>query len=245
VTSGRKLAIALGVLALVAAGAVFWIYYSLDFIVKVALEYYGPDVVGAPVKVASVRISAQTGEGRLSGMEIGSPAGFTAPRAAKLGDIRVSIDPATLTSSVIAIREVALDSPLITYERGKNGGNLEAIQKHIQDYVRDSARREGEANSPSPTRDARRFTVDHIAIRGAKVTMTNPALKGQGITFNLPDVLLKDVGKRENGLRASEIADIVARELLSKIAQRVLTNIDLLRKGGVEGAEDALRGLFK
>jgi hypothetical protein len=241
----KKAAVAAGVLALLAAGAIFWAYYSLDFIVKVVLEHYGPDVIGAPVSVASVHISTDTGEGRLSGVEIGSPSGFTAPRSAKLGEIRVLLDPATITEPVVSIREVSVDSPLITYERGKGGGNLEAIQRHIQGYVNDSGGKSAARTESSPARGARRFVVGRISIRGARVTMTNPALKGQGIAFDLPDVVLRDVGKRENGLRASEIADIVARELLSKIAQRVLSNIDLLRKGGVEGAVDALKGLFK
>ena len=33
--------------------------------------------------------------------------------------------------------------------------------------------------------------------------------------------------------------------LLGRIAQKVLTNIDLLRGGGVEGVVDALKGLLK
>jgi hypothetical protein len=75
--------------------------------------------------------------------------------------------------------------------------------------------------------------------------MSNPALKGQGITVDLPDIMLNDVGKRQGGLTASELANVVANALIQRIAQKVLTNIDLLRKGGVEGAIDALKGLFR
>ena len=89
------------------------------------------------------------------------------------------------------------------------------------------------------------FIVDRISIRGAKVTMTNTALHGQGITFDLPDIELRDVGKRQNGLTASQVAAIVSNTLIAKIGQRVLTNLDLLRKGGVEGAIDAPKGLIR
>ena len=34
----------------------------------------------------------------------------------------------------------------------------------------------------------RGFIVERLTLRGAKVTMTNPALRGQGITFDLPDI---------------------------------------------------------
>ncbi len=241
----KKAAIALAIVALIAAGAIFWVYYSLDMIVKVALEHYGPDVLGVPVKVSGVRISPKTGEGSLAGVEIGNPQGFAAARAVKLGEIRVSIDPLTLTEPVISIRELAVDAPLITFERGRGGNNLDAIQKHIDAYVRRSSGDGGDPKAAAQSAGARRFVVEKLSIRGAKVTMTNAALRGQGITFDLPDVQLRDIGKREKGLRASELANVVARELISRIAQRVLTNIDLLRKGGVEGAVDALKGLLK
>ena len=240
----KKPAIVLGILAALALGVALWAYNSLDVIVKLALEHYGPDVLGVPVKVSGVRISAQSGEGSLSGVEIGNPAGFTAARAARLGAIRVSIDPMTLSEPVVWIREVALDEALITFERGRAGSNLDAIQKHIEAYVQGSAG-DRAAKSVMPGREPRRFIVERISIRGTKVTMTNPALRGQGITFDLPDVQLRDVGKRESGLRASQVANIVARELISRIAQRVLGNLELLRRGGAEGAIDALKGLIR
>ena len=145
---------------------------------------------------------------------------------------------------MVLVREIGIEGARITYERAKDGNNLEAIQKNIDAYIRKSAGeatgKPGEGRRPAP-----RFIIERISIRGAKVTMTAPGLKGQGITFDLPEVQMKDLGRRQNGLRASEIANLVTRELISKIGQRVLTNIDLLRKGGASGAVDALKGIFK
>jgi len=240
----KALPLILGVVALLLAGAVFWAYYSLDFIVKLALELYGPDVLGAPVKVMQVHISPETGEGTLKDLEIGSPKGFTAAYALRVSSVKLSIAPATLTEKVVTIREIAVDAPFITYERGKDGGNLEAIQRNIEAYIKRSAG-EGDPKAAMVADEKKKLIVERISIRGARVTMTNPALKGQGITFDLPEIHMKDLGKRQNGLRASEIANLVSRELLAKIAQRVLTNLELLKKGGTAGAVDALKGLFK
>ena len=88
-------------------------------------------------------------------------------------------------------------------------------------------------------------SLDRLVLRGASVVMTNPALHGQGIRFGIPDIELRDLGKRQGGLTASEIGNIVAAELEARIAQKVLTNIELLKKGGVEGAIDALKGLLR
>ena len=240
----KSLPAVLGIVLLFIAGVLFWAYNSLDYIVKLGLEYYGPDVIGAPVKVHQVKIDAQTGDGMLKALEIGNPKGFSAPHALRVDGVKVSIDPATIGSDVIFIREIALEAPRITYERGRDGTNLDAIQGNIEAYVRKSAG-DGDAKAAAPAKDKRRFIVERISIRGAKVAMTAPGLKGEGVTFDLPEVLLKDVGKRQNGLRASEIANLVSREVISKIAQRVLTNLELLKKSGTAGAIEALKGLLK
>jgi len=239
----RKLVVALVILAVLAAGALFWAYYSLDVIVKVALEHFGPQVTGTSVKVADIKLSPSTGKGSLHGIEIGNPPGYSTQRAVKLGEMRVSLDPATVRSDVIVIRELAVDAPVIVYERGPKTTNLDAIQANIERYVKASGA--ASDGSASPPGDKRRFIIERISIRNVKVTMTNPGLKGQGITFDLPDIELRDLGKRQNGISASQAANIVATTLVARIAQKVLTNFQLLRKGGVEGAVDALKGLIK
>ena len=197
------------------------------------------------VKVGEVRLSAESGAGSVNGLEIGTPRGFGAPRTAKFGEVRLAVEPSTITDSVIVVREIAVVAPLITFERAKGGSNLDAIQKSIEAYVA----RSGGASEAKPAggaaKSVRRFVIERLTIRGAKVLMTNPALKGQGLMFDLPDIELRDLGKRENGLRASEVAKIVANALISRIAQKALTNLDLLRKGGAEGAVDALKGLLR
>ena len=240
----KRALVFLAIVFALVAGGLYWAYNSIDVIVRMALEHYGPDVLGTTVKVDSVHLSAATGEGSVKSLDIGTPRGFSAPRTARFGEIRISLDPATVTEKVIHVREITVDAPFIAYERGKEGTNLDAIQKNIDAYVKGSGG-ESTAKAPGDTSGPRRFVIDRLSIRGAKVTMTNPALKGQGLTFDLPDIQMRDLGKRQNGLRASEVANLVTREVISRIAARVLTNIELLKKGGVEGAVDALKGLFK
>jgi hypothetical protein len=241
----KKAAIGLAVVVALAAGALLWAYYSVDVIVKFALEHYGPDVLGATVKVDEVRLSARTGEGAVRGLQIGSPRGFTSPRAARFGEVRIALDPSTLTGDVIHIREIRVDAPAITFERGPQGHNLDTIQKNIEAYVARSGGPTGAQADAKASRTTRRFTIDRLTIRFAKVTMTGAALHGQGLTFDLPDIEMRNLGRGKAGLRASEIANLVTGRIISEIAQRMLTSVDLLRKGGVGGAIDALKGLFR
>jgi hypothetical protein len=243
----KKAVIVLAVLAVLIAGGVYWAYNSLDVIVKVALEHYGPDVTGVTVKVGEVRLSPRDGRGSVKGVEIGNPPGFSAPRAARLGEVSVALDPATIRAPVVLVHEIVIEAPLITYERTKGSTNLDAIQKNIEGYVKraEAASSGGRERTALEKTVHHKFVIERLAIRGAKVTMTTQGLKGQGVTFDLPDIELTDIGKRNDGVTASEVANVVANALLQRISQKVLTNIDLLRKGGVEGAVDALKGLFK
>jgi hypothetical protein len=240
----KKAALAFVIVLAVLAGAAYWAFHSLDLVVRIAIEHYAPEVLGVPVKVRGIDISATDGRGSLRGLDIGNPGGFDAPYAARVGEIRVALDPATATAAVVHIRDLTVSAPAITYERGERGTNLQAIQKNIRGYIEQSG-------GPSSSRPAqakhgkRKFVIDHLAIERGRVTMTNPGLRGQGIDFDLPDIQLRNVGEREGGLTASEVGNVVAGELQARIAQRMLGNLELLRKGGVGGAIDALKGLLR
>lgn len=243
----KRALVALVVLALLAGGGAFLAFNYLDVIVKWTLEHYGPDVAGVPVKVREVQISPRNGRGSVRALEIGNPPGFGGGQAARFGEIRLEIDPATILEPVIHVRELTVEELRVSYTRGESGTNLDAIQRSIEAYAKRAASGDTSADGgrKKPREAKRRFIVDRITLRGAKVTMTNPALKGQGITFDLPDITLRDVGKRQNGLTASELANVVANALIQRIGQKVLTNVELLRKGGIEGAIDALKGLLR
>ena len=237
----RLLLVAVVLMAIVAGGAYLAFTYP-GVIARAALEYWAPDVVGGAVSVEDIQISARTGRGAVRGLEIGNPAGFTSKRAVRFGEIRLAIDPYTLTDQVIVIHEIVVEAPLVTYERADKGSNLDAIQRVIDGY----ARRAGAKEAGGKGGDSRRrFVIERLEIRGARVLMTNTKLRGQGLTVELPDVLLRDMGKGRGGVTASEAAAQLAAALQVKIAQKALTDAQLLRSGGVEGVVDALRGLLK
>ncbi len=241
-----RLLVAVLFLAALAAGGAYLAFNYVDVVVKMALEHWGPEVLGAPVKVGEVQISVKSGRGAIRNLEIGNPGGFSSARSARFGEIRVAVDPSTLTDKLIVIQEIAVESPQITYEKGNKATNLDAIQSSIEAYVKRAS-----AAGDAPAKDGkeggmkRRFVIERLSIRGGKVLMTTAGLKGQGVSFDLPEVQLRDIGKDRGGVTASEAAALVASTLQNRIAQKLLTNVELLRRGGVEGAVDALRGLLK
>jgi len=229
--------LALGVVLVVIGGGVWWLYSSRDALIKRAIEHYGPQLTGTAVKVREVKLEPIDGRGAISGLEIGNPPGFSAARALAVGEMRLAVDPGTITSDVVHVKEISLEAPTITYERGAQGDNLSAIQKHIKSQLPKS---QGGSGAAEKSKDApqRKFIVDHVQIRQAKVSY------GGALTVDLGDVHLRDLGKKKGGATAAELTDEVWTELSRVAMSRAPAAVQELRDKA-KGATDKLRGLFK
>src|SRR2546423_5002016 len=214
----------LAIVILAAVGGAWWLYNSRDALIKRALEHYGPQVTGVAVKVKAVKLEPFDGRGAITGLELGNPQGFSSPRALTLGEVRLAVDPATITSDVVHVKEISLEAPSITYERGAQGDNLSAIQKHIQTQLPKS--QGGGAAKESKDAPQRKFIVDHVQVRNAKVSY------GGAVTVDLGVVQLRDLGKKKGGATAAELTDEVWRELSRIAIARAPAAIEQLRDKG-------------
>ena len=223
------------VIATAVAGA-WWLYASRDALLKRAIERYGPEVTGVSVKVKAVKIEPLDGRGAITGLDIGNPRGFSAPHALTLGEVQLAVDPKTLTSDVVHVQEISFEAPSITYERRAQGDNLSTIQKHIESQLprsRESA--EGKKDDGAPQR---KFIVDHVQVRKAKVSY------GGLVSADLPDLHLRDLGKKRGGATAAEITDEIWNELSRTAIARAPAAIEGLRDKAKDAAE-RLRGLVR
>jgi hypothetical protein len=228
--------LALGVVLIVVGAGVWWLYTSREALIKRAIEHYGPQLTGTAVKVREVKLEPIDGRGAISGLEVGNPPGFSAARALAVGEMRLAVDPGTITSAVVHVKEISLEAPTITYERGAQGDNLSAIQKHIKSELPKSGARGGASSSKDAPQ--RKFIVDHVQVRNAKVSY------GGAVTIDLGDVHLRDLGKKKGGATAAELTDEVWSELSRIAISRAPAAIQELREKA-KGATDKLRGLFK
>jgi len=84
----------------------------------------------------------------------------------------------------------------------------------------------------------RKFIVDHVQVRKAKVSY------GGLVNADLPDLHLRDLGKKRGGATAAEIADEIWSELSRTAIQRAPAAIEGLRDKAKDTVE-RLRGLVK
>jgi len=218
---------------LAAAGGAWWLYASRDALIRHAIEGFGPQLTGVSVKVRRVKLEPAEGKGTISGLEIGNPAGYSAPRALTLGEMRLAIDYSTLTSSVIRVKEISLQGPVITYEPGAGGDNLTAIQRHIDAQVAKLA-----GGKSADAGSGRKFIIDNIYVRDAQVQF------GGTLALPMPNVHLRDVGKRSNGASAGEVVKAVWGSVAGG-ATSVASRAGGAVKAGAKTVIDGARSLFR
>jgi hypothetical protein len=233
----RNLAIAAGAAVLVAAiAAAVWIASSLDSLVKSAIERYGPEITAVSVKVGAVNLSPRDGRGEIKHLRLGNPKGYRTARALDLGEIRIALDPSSLAGDVIRIREIVVQGADITYEKLGNLTNLEAIQRNVDAYVRQYG-----GGQPAAGGKQKKMIIDSLVIRSSKVNLSSALTAGNSVTVALPDLHLRDIGKRTNGATAAEVTRQVINALVAAVGRAAASGL----KRGASGMGESVRGPFR
>ncbi|HTQ76891.1 MAG TPA: hypothetical protein VMI15_02605 [Burkholderiales bacterium] len=226
----RNALAAAGAVVLLAAGAAYWLYASLDGLVKRAIERWGPEITGVAVKVQGVKIEPAQGRGTIRGLFVGNPKGFEAPHALTLGEMRLTLDPASLAKDVIVVKELVLVAPDVVYERGPGGNNLDVIQRHVDVWV---AQHSGADSGPG-----KKLVIENAYVRDGKAHF------GATLSAPLPDLHLRNIGKSSNGATAGEVVQQVWGAML-RSATGIASRLGSAVKEGAKGAAEGVKKLFK
>jgi len=117
----RNLAIGFMLLVLAVMVTVLVYLAGLGDRVKEAVEKYGSAAAQVSVTLAEAKVKPAEGSAVLSGLAVG--------KAFELDRIVIKIDAATITKDLVIVNEVVMQGPLVTHERGENGGNIGIIGK--------------------------------------------------------------------------------------------------------------------
>lgn len=234
----KKILIVLALLVIVIAGGVYYLWSNLDSLIKAAIERFGSEATQASVRVDKVNLSVTSGEGGISGLTVGNPAGFSTPRALSLGDIHVKLDTSTVTSPTVVVKEIVITRPQVTYEQGASGNNLQTLQKNAQAYAGKMTGGGSTAPSSKPEGGGRKLIIEDLYVRDGQIAVSHSLLKGRELSASLPTIHLKDIGKAKGGATVPEVID----EVLGTIGQQAsqVAAADLSKALG--SAQEAVRG---
>ena len=207
------------ILILVIALVAIWFY--MGSIIKEAVERIGPEVTGTNVQLDSAKLSLLDGSGSLNGFVLGNPEGFSYPNAFTLGAIDMQLDPKSLTSDVIVIKNLSIDAPKITYENGAAGDNFKALQKNIQDKFGASEAETEDSGS------AKKVIIERFSLLDGDITVSHTQLSND-LNVPMPDLVLTDIGRATNGATVAEaskqILEQVTRAATKAVAESALAD---------------------
>lgn len=216
-----------------------------------------------PVSLNLATLDLGTKKGSLLGLKVGNPNGFHTDSAFKAKEISLTFGNED-HGEAIHILEILIEAPEITFEAGENGSNFDVIQSNINDFVQSN---EGDGKSAkSETQKISRDTlliIDHLRIRNGQAYLSASAAEGEAVRSSLPEIHLRDIGKRQGGATPGEVAQEVVNALkialikkalakdlkgLQDSARNALENTsevvgDTLQKGA-EGLADSLNNVF-
>ncbi len=216
----------------VAVGFFWWASSSLDGIVKEAIERYGSEAAGSPVRVDSVHLSISLDQwkGVIEGLVLKNPEGFPDGNALRFGRIEIEVDAASATSNPIIIQAVRLLEPEVNFA-------MNATHKSNFDVLRENLRKRlasaGDADSAGT--EPPRIVIREFILGEGKVRAQIAALGGDPLDIELGGAEQRDLGAPD-GAAPQELA----RDLLNRVSRQVLAST--ARRGLEQLIEEKLGG---
>ena len=234
---GGSVLVIVGVAAVVVLG-------QLGRLIEEGVETQGPQLTGTEVALGGASVSIFSGEGELKGLSIANPEGFSDDNAFDLGRIRIAVDPKSLTTDVIRIKSLVVDGPKLLAEFDASGhSNLKAIMNHVRAAAAGGARSSSKGDSGG---GGKKMIIDEFRFENAEARALAPALRLDK-TLKLPPVVLKNLGARQGGAAASDIANQILRPVVDatvKAASREYLKAQR-DKLGTQAKEKLVDKLFK
>jgi hypothetical protein len=127
----------------------------------------------------------------------------------------------------------------VNYEKIGNTTNLDTIQRNVDAYLRKFGGGQPAAGGPQ-----KKMIIDRLTIHSTKVNLTAGLTAGSTISTGVPDVNLRDVGKRSNGATAGEVVRQIIGALTASVTRAATAALGNITKGAGK-AVDSVRGLFR
>ena len=220
----KKILIGIAILALIAGVAVFVLVGNLDKIVKGSLETIGSDLLGVPVKVASVNIELKSGTGQISGLSIANPSGFPAANAFQMDTIRLGINIKSLGKQPLVINELIIKDPNVRLDVKKDGSsNLQKLMATMEENSKqESTAKTEETAAPqkeNKKEDALRLAFGTLSVTGVTVEVNQEGKAVEKVV--IPNIVQQNVGGSA-GLAPAEVGELVVGSIIASSLQTAL-----------------------
>ena len=228
----KKIFVGIGIFIVLVVTGMYYLSQNAGQIVQAAIEDQGSRATQVAVKLDAVDISLQELKAGIRGLTVANPPGFKTARAVSLGEVSVKIAK-DWSLDLIAIDEVMVRAPEVTYEIGSGGSNIAAIQQNVENFMKVMGGGPGGsdgASAPSESKDGPKVVINDLWIKGGKVNVSASLLQGKTLTTPLPEIHLTDIGKDSGGASPAEVVDQIIAAI-TKHSGNAASSLDLSALG--------------
>ena len=237
------------VAVLLAIGAVLLVL-NLGTVLKAAVENGGSMVLNVPVKLDKASVSLVGGSAGMDGLSLGSPSGYDAQRMFYLGHAHLVVQPRSLLSDEIVVREIVVDGAEFTIEWAGGKMNWTALMDQLQgEQPAEKKKEENEKLAKTIRLDRIAFSHCKVIIKGLPmdVPIPLPSLEikdiassdGGGVTVR--KLLVQIVGALEKSL-VGTVKEALSPEQLAKLPAGAIATLGDLGAGGLDAGKAAVKG---
>ncbi len=213
----KKLLIVVGLLVVIVAGGVWYLFSGADEFIRTQIEKQGSAFLQTSVQVSSVKLTPQQGKLAIGGLQVSNPEGFSDENAISF-DL-VSVDLGGSFSEPYSIQEVRINAPQIRYEVDASGeGNLMVLKRNLQNNLPTESSAAKTSDKPMPL-----VTIDNVVIANASLLIDFEKLNTEELKLDkksykvtLPTFNAGPVGQ-PNGLPADQAMAAVLDSMLDNI----------------------------
>lgn len=204
----KRVVVLLLAVLLVAGIGVYYLVTQLDRIVAEVIETQGSAATGTDVRVSGVSIDLADASAHISSLTIGNPMQLDG-NAFELDDFNIGIEPESLATDVVILDIIEVRGAKLNVFQDGATNNLVHLERNIS---RGASSVEQDSNG-----DGKRVIVRHFVLSDATVYVSIPELQKEE-QYDIPDIVLKDIGGVSNGETGAEIA----RQILTPIVEQAL-----------------------
>ena len=182
----------------------FWIGSA----VKCGAEKVGPKFTGTPIAMANCDINLYAGRVSFDGFVLDNPAGASEKVAASVGAFKVVVDPSTVASDVIVVKEITIKDVFASYINVNGTNNFDVIAANaagpqVEEPAEAEAAPEAEEEKP-----VKKVIIEKLTISGVKVNLG-------GFPIVVPvDITLTDIGKESDGAKLEEVCAKISEAVM-------------------------------
>lgn len=235
-----RIAIALGVLALLALGFLL----ALDRIAAASIERAGKWALGVDTALGSANIGLWSGQFELRELQVANPPGFTSPHFLELRSGALALPLARVLSDSVVVERLELEGVRLVLEQREGKLNSREILANVKGL----AKEEQGKPKQEPAGEGKAYALRRVVVRDIDVSFDLlPPLPARALRIDRIEI--EDVGTESSMV---DLAGVVARITAAIVAAALEQSGDLVPpewRQEIEGALGALEwseeGLLK